>query len=418
MKSDTKLTTIFSVITLLWLGVASQSFGDTLRESVLRNAAIKNGLVPVEETHVKTNEASVAAGKLIFQSKKLSLNLQTACASCHLDRFGSADGLPNAIGTEGAGEGMDRLQSGGEIIPRNAMPFWGVGGIGYDVLFWDGKIDGSSGTVSSQFGDESPSSDPLIVAVHIPPVEIGEMLSDSIQNDELKTESVATAEAIYKRLLEQLLDDGSIREALLKAAGESATELQFLDVAEAVASFIRNNFELQSTRFHDFVFGEGKLEKEELAGGLVFYGKGKCAGCHNGAYFSDMKFHAVPFQQAGFGKNGFGVDYGRYNVTLDPDDRYKFRTPPLYNVSKTSPYSHSGSIADLGDAIRAHIDPLSTYDPSIMSDVQRVQFYEQLKAWSKEPLDAMVLNGEDIDALVSFLGTLEYDSKTPVQVDD
>jgi len=127
-----------------------------------------------------------------------------------------------------------------------------------------------------------------------------------------------------------------------------------------------------------------------------------------------MAFHAIPFPQAGFGKNGFGVDYGRYNVTMDPADRYRFRTPPLYNVTRTAPYSHSGSVYDLGDAIRAHVDPLAIYDPQVMTGVQRAEFYERLKSWSEEPIDGVYLAQDEIGTLKAFLGTLEYDSGASV----
>lgn len=36
-------------------------------------------------------------------------------------------------------------------------------------------------------------------------------------------------------------------------------------------------------------------------------------------------------------KNGSGTNYGRFNVTHNPDDLHKFRTPPLFNVEKTAP---------------------------------------------------------------------------------
>ncbi|MDW9542667.1 methylamine utilization protein MauG [Sinorhizobium meliloti] len=359
-----------------------------------------------------------AAGKLLFQSKKMSLDHETACATCHVDRFGSADGIPNAIGTEGHGEGVERLLAGGDIIPRNTLPFWGRGGVGFDVFFWDGKVDKSSGTVVSQFGDLNPSDDPLVVAAHLPPVEIGEMVTDSKDNEPLKTENVSTAAAVYDQLLDRLLQDGEINSALVAATGKSANEIEFLDVASAIAAFIRDNFKLQSTRFHDFVFADGKMSEREIAGGLIFYGKARCSTCHNGAYFSDLEFHAVPFPQSGFGKNGFGVDYGRFNVTLNPDDRYRFRTPPLFNVSKTAPYSHSGSIMKLEDAIRVHIDPFSVYDPSRMSAVQRAEYYQALKVWSDEPLVGVTLDDAEIEALTAFLRTLEFDSASPVQVSD
>ena len=102
--------------------------------------------------------------------------------------------------------------------------------------------------------------------------------------------------------------------------------------------------------------------------------------CHNGPYFSDFKFHAVPLPQLGFCKNGFGVDYGRFNVTFDPQDLYRFRTPPLFNVEKTAPYGHAGSLAKLSEAIVAHFDPLRTIDLKSMDEVARHEFFKRMAA--------------------------------------
>ena len=102
------------------------------------------------------------------------------------------------------------------------------------------------------------------------------------------------------------------------------------------------------------------MSESEQKGGLIFYGKGRCSSCHNGPYFTDFQFHAIATPQLGFGKNGFGIDYGRYNSTLRDEDRYRFRTPPLWNVTKTAPYFHSGSVQELEDAILLHVDPLGS----------------------------------------------------------
>lgn len=387
---------------------------DTLREAVLRQAALDAGLVPAEETHIPVAEDLVAAGKLLFQTKKLSLEHEIACVTCHIDRFGSADGLPNAIGTEGRGEGVARLMGGGDIIPRNALPFWGRGGKGFNVFFWDGRIDARDGKMISQFAGEEPSDDPLVVAVHLPPVELGEMLLNSAGSETLQSETVASANQVYDQLAQRLRDDPQIGPALAKAHGVESEEVRFIDIAEALAGFIRHNFRLKSTRFHDYVFGDGDLSEVEIEGGLIFYGKGRCATCHNGAYFTDFQFHTIPFPQAGFGKNGFGVDYGRYNVTLDVEDLYRFRTPPLFNVTKTPPYSHSGSLYGLSETIRAHVDPLASTENVPADARQRADFYQVLKQWSHTPVAGVALNERDIEQLVAFLGSLEFDSDQPV----
>ena len=140
----------------------------------------------------------------------------------------------------------------------------------------------------------------------------------------------------------------------------------------------------------------------------MFYGKGRCSICHAGPHFSDFKFHVVPFPQLGFGKNGFGVDYGRFNATLDPKDLYKFRTPPLYNVQKTAPYGHSGSVATLEEAIIAHFDPLRLIDLSSVDALTRHDFYKKLTLSSETANTVGFLSAEDVNDLVSFLKTLSF----------
>ena len=45
------------------------------------------------------------------------------------------------------------------------------------------------------------------------------------------------------------------------------------------------------------------------------------------------------------------ADLGLYEITQDPADRWKFRTPTLRNVALTAPYMHDGSIATLAEVI-------------------------------------------------------------------
>ena len=142
-----------------------------------------------------------------------------------------------------------------------------------------------------------------------------------------------------------------------------------------MAAFIRSKFRIRKTRLEEFVFERKPLTEPELRGALVFYGSGSCITCHSGPYFSDFHYHTVAFPQLGFGKNGFGIDYGRYNATFDPRDLYKFRTPPLFNVEKNRFYGHSGSVDSVEKAIIAHFDPLSLVDLTKMTPLQRNIFY-------------------------------------------
>ncbi len=46
------------------------------------------------------------------------------------------------------------------------------------------------------------------------------------------------------------------------------------------------------------------------------------------------------------------ADYGRYNVTKNERDRYRFKTPTLRNIALTAPYMHDGRTAELHDAVK------------------------------------------------------------------
>ncbi|MBD3775157.1 MAG: methylamine utilization protein MauG [Rhodobacteraceae bacterium] len=367
-----------------------------------------NGFVRSADLEITAEPERAEAGRMLFESRQMSINGSISCRDCHLEKFGSADGLPNAIGVGGKGEGTDRLHSGGRIVPRNALPLWGRGGKGFDTFFWDGKVSRQGDQVISQFGTSAPSKDPLVVAVHLPSVELREMVGDTPQiRATLVREDVSAAHAIEETLAKRFAADSEIGPLLSSAYGKPANQLVFTDIGDALASFIRHEFRIKPTRLEQFVYGDGSITKDELAGGLLFYGRGRCVSCHGGPYFSDLRYHAVAFPQAGFGKNGFGVDEGRYNVTLDPADRFLFRTPPLFNVTRTAPYSHSGSVYRLQDAIIAHFDPLRLVDPAKLSPRARADLYARFGPASRETLPS-ALTDREVGQVAAFLSMLEF----------
>ena len=397
----------------LTIGTAANAADKPFAE-ILRNAALANGLLPAKQLFVDIDQHLATVGRTFFESKNLSLNGRIACRTCHLDAFGSGDGLPNAVGIFGAGEGPARAFSEGKIVPRNTLPLWGRGGHGFDVFFWDGKVDFSKGRPLSQFGANVPSPDPLLTAVHLPPIEIREMIDDDANISRFKMESPAHAQRLYDRILTRLLGtEPSAMEELASSLDKQLNELAFRDVARSIAAFIRSEFRLRDTEFHRFVFGDGQLSPDEIQGGLIFYGKGKCINCHTGPYFSDLRFHAIPFPQLGFGKNGFGIDYGRFNVTFDPDDLYKFRTPPLFNVASTPPFGHSGSLSALRDAIVAHFDPLRNLDTDAMTALSRHEYYKRMAAVGEDFNLFSVLSDLEVTLVIEFLKTLSFSSDGP-----
>ena len=403
MKSAIKFLALFLLLSLPSIA-ETNSF-----QNILRKTAIDNGVIPAEQLFDNRDRDLAEIGKQFFKSEALSLNRKISCEICHLKEFSSADGIPNAVGVGGKGHGQKRLESGGKFIPRNTLALWGRGGIGFNTLFWDGKVDFSNQARISQFGDNAPSDDPLVVAVHLPAIEIGEMLVDDKIIKKYKKETARDGLQVYKLMTNKLRDhEKNAIAQLAKMFGKKESEIQFIDIARSIASFIRSEFKIEETKFQRFLFENGELTDDEVRGGLIFYGKGKCSNCHNGPYFTDFKFYSISFPQLGFGKNGFGIDYGRFNVTFNPKDLYKFRTPPLHNIAKTAPYGHSGSIKTLNEAIIYHFDPLRYDLLNEMDPLVRHEYYKKLSISSENILDISFLTNEEIVYLVRFLETLNF----------
>jgi cytochrome c peroxidase len=376
---------------------------------ILRAEVLANGFAHARDLYVNPDEPLGSVGKIIFESKKLSLNGNIACQTCHLTNFGSADGIPNAAAIGGTGEGPKRLLSGAKLLPRNTLPFWGRGGKGFETFFWDGKVDFSHGKRISQFGSAPPSADALVTAAHLPVVEVREMLEEDPFTRAHMRESVKDSAAVYRAIVLNLRRfEPQASDELAKRLNKSPEALTYTDFARALAAFIRSEFQIRPTKLERFVDGKESFSPEEIRGGMIFYGKGGCVVCHSGRYFSDFKFHAVAFPELGFGKNGFGVDYGRFNVTFDPKDLYTFRTPPLFNVEKTAPYGHSGSVSTVQEAIVAHFDPLRLANLASMDSLGRHDFFVRMTLCSETANTVGFLEYDDVNDLVKFLKTLSF----------
>ncbi len=378
-------------------------------EAIVRGAILEGGYVEPRNLYVNRDELLADEGKIFFKSKSLSLNRNISCATCHISSKSTTDGIPNAAGIEGYGEGLERLLSGAKIVPRNTLALWGVGSKGFATFFWDGRVDFSGKKPLSQFGVEVPSEDPLITAVHLPVVEIRETVEEDDFIKAHKQEKIAGAKAVYRAITKKIKkNETDTVISLAKKLNKNIEEITFLDIATSIAAFIRKEFQIKSTPLDKFVSGKGQLRDDQLSGAKLFYGKGGCVNCHSGPYFTNQKFYTVPFPQLGFGKNGFGIDYGRYNATFNPKSLYKFRTPSLYNVEKTGPYGHSGSVSTLGEAVRAHFDPLSIIMVSKYSSLQRHEMYKYL-AKSDTVNKVNFLSNDEVKLLVEFLRTLSFD---------
>jgi cytochrome c peroxidase len=91
-------------------------------------------------------------------------------------------------------------------------------------------------------------------------------------------------------------------------------------------------------------------------------------------------------------------DLGLYEITQDPADRWRYRTPTLRNVALTAPYMHDGSLATLRDVV-AFYDrggvPNEVLDPLIRPLGLGAAEIDDLVAFLES------LTGSDVDTLVA-----------------
>jgi len=153
--------------------------------------------------------------------------------------------------------GPDRLLNGAKQLPRNTLAFWGRGAKGFDVFFWDGRVDFSLKKPLSQFGSKVPTNDALITAVHLPVVEIREMLDEDKFVKDHKTESVDKSKEVYNAIAKRLIKvEPEASQNLAKALNKNVNQLEYIDFARAIAAFIRSEFKIKTTKLEKFVQGE------------------------------------------------------------------------------------------------------------------------------------------------------------------
>ncbi len=289
------------------------------------------GLPPLQlPAGLVADRGRVELGRKLFFDRRLSSNATMSCAMCHVPEEGfTSRASRTALGIEG------------KSLQRNAPSLLNVAW--QSALFHDGR-------------ETSLTAQAWLPLLH--PDEMGNASSDQVL-----------------RRIRAMPDYAGRFERVFEGAGPSMTT-----VAAAIAAFEASLVSANS-RFDRWRFGgqRAALSDEEQNGFEIFVGKGRCAACHTvgaqHALLADGKYHVtgaglaaspgrsfvVPLARgvqtvltdadlAAFGP-GVPPDLGRFEISLDPADRYAFKTPSLRNVSGSAPYMHDGSLATLEDVV-------------------------------------------------------------------
>ncbi|MBL8518267.1 MAG: cytochrome C peroxidase [Betaproteobacteria bacterium] len=357
---------------------------------ILAQGTGQTGLPLTGRTLPSISDPLPQLGKLLFFSKTLSGNLDTACASCHHPGLGGADGLSLSIGagaTDPAVMGPGRrLANGAVSTPRNANTFFNVGLLD-NGLFWDsrvesiGKLVGRNGigsgirTPSTALGVADVNAGLSLPAAQarFPVASVAEMRGPLLagSGDDLLRSHLAARLGNYGTGVGQLAGStwlARFRTAFNQPNGTAEQLITFDNIAAAIAEYQRSAT-FVDTAWARFMRGDNSAISEDAKdGALLFFrqanqGGGQCVQCHVGDNFTNERHHAIGFPQIGPGM-GDGVaaseDFGRGRETQAAGDRYKFRTPSLLNIELSAPYGHAGAYANLATAVAHYIDPDAT----------------------------------------------------------
>lgn len=288
--------------------------------------------------------ARIALGKRLFEDPRLSGSGQIACANCHDSELGWGDGRSVPFG-------HDR-QRGRRNAPSVAMSGFAA------HLLWDGRAS----TLEQQV--LHPLTDPREMA------------------------------ARPAAVLRALRRDESYRRQYAQAFGSPGIDLA--RTAQALAGFQRSLVP-RFNRFDRFLEGNrGALDDRQLWGLHLFRTRARCMNCHSGATLSDDGFHNL-------GLHFYGrklQDLGRYEVTGDPADSGKFKTPSLRNVAKTGPWMHNGRFATLRGVVNLYNAGMPRPQPSPQ------QVGDPLFPQPDPLLHPLDLHRSELEAITAFLETL------------
>ena len=218
---------------------------------------------------------------------------------------------------------------------------------------------------------------------------------------------LAVSDALNARLNHPENEEDIRLGTVLARAGIPVQSLDLADIGNLLAFFIDKNFPCETSPWDSYLNSDLQaLADQQKAGAVLFYGKGRCASCHSGNYFSDFSYHSIGTPQGGFGPHTRQRDIGRAAVTHRHDDLYLFRTPPLTLIRESPPYGHNGAFETLEEVVIHHFNPIEFYinNPSFY---EKDAFVTGKLLHSRDPVLSMIdLDETELAQLIAFLNAL------------
>jgi len=272
--------------------------------------------VPTLPADNPLTKEGIKLGRHLYYEKRLSNGNTVSCASCHNQEYNFSSPLPYGIGVNG--------HTHNSVMIHSNLAW-------QDLLLWNG------GAISIE---------EVVYYTIIDPIEMNSTWEQSLAK--------IAADPLYVQMFEGAFGPNSIT---------------MENTCKATAQFVRTMVSANS-KFDRWQRGEATFTTQELDGYQMFNDEnGDCFHCHGDLTTGNL-FGAYGDSQ--FSNNGLDAVLtpllGRESVTLDSNDRGKFKIPSLRNVEYSYPYMHDGRFTTLQEVIEhynmgGHIT--STIDPNM-----------------------------------------------------
>ncbi len=264
-------------------------------------------------------------GRALFWDTRISLDVNTACASCH------------PVSDWGADRRRFSRDARGNLTGRNSQTIFNS--MTQSTLRWTG--DRKSGAHQA----EGSMTGSMGFATH----------ADGLA----RLQSVGYAETFKV------------------AYPQDANPLSIANYGRALQAYQATL--VTPAPFDAFLAGQDAALSEPAKRGLRGFISSGCAGCHNGPLLGGTQM-----QKFGVTRDYWletkseKIDLGRAAASKRDEDRYVFRVAMLRNIARTAPYFHDGSVAKLDEAVRvmAVTQLARTLEPAAIADI--VAFLESL----------------------------------------
>lgn len=239
--------------------------------------------------------AKVELGKQLFFDARLSSDGTVSCATCHNPVMGFTDGRPTSMGT--------KAQVGGRSAPTIINLAYAPNGV-----FWDGRA------ASLEEQSKGPIANP-------------------IEMSNTHDAAIGTLNGIpgYRQQFQAVF---------------GSPEITLDNTAKAIAAFERTIISGNSPWDRFLKGDETALSESAKRGWEIYKGKANCLPCHAGFNLTDNGYRNL-----GVGLDKPDPDLGRFLVTNNEEDRGRFKTPTLREITYTGPYMHDGRFQTLEEVI-------------------------------------------------------------------